>query len=379
MLLARVPPNLLVGEGATNYAVEKGMEIFPARKLVSQGANDRWLNWKRDLEIAHDRYIHGLTNPSGQDLRYAGNIAIHPQQMHTPNSSPTSQTSHFSQASPPRFARPLAESAADTPTLEGQTARHDYVGDVNQAFRSYERGPSVHRRVTDARAASPLSSEHHRTSQTHSRAHGLPPMGAHSGIADDGMIHTIALDHAKWRSSAPSPDAIEPKKAKLSGALDGSSDDPDEDETAKSSRKRTKHRAFNVFAPLTPPFWHHDDEPREDSITDTVGAIVVDYTGKLAAGSSSGGIGMKHKGRAGPAALVGVGTTVVPVEPGDPDRVSVATVTSGTGEHMATTMAAHTCADRVYNCVRRRKGGGFEYASEDEALRSMIESDFMGK
>ncbi|KKY17966.1 putative asparaginase family protein [Phaeomoniella chlamydospora] len=114
----------------------------------------------------------------------------------------------------------------------------------------------------------------------------------------------------------------------------------------------------------------------EDQIIDTVGAIAIDGFGNIAAGSSSGGIGMKHRGRTGPAALVGIGTAVIPVDPEDPNRTCVATVTSGTGEHMATTMAASTCSERVYSCVRRR-GGGIEYATEEEAMRTMIEKEFM--
>ena len=117
---------------------------------------------------------------------------------------------------------------------------------------------------------------------------------------------------------------------------------------------------------------------KEDQIVDTVGAIAVDCFGNIAAGSSSGGIGMKHKGRTGPAALVGIGTAVIPVDLEDPERTAVATVTSGTGEHMATTMAAATCSERIYSRVRRKRGGGLEHATEEEAIQTMIENEFMG-
>lgn len=115
-----------------------------------------------------------------------------------------------------------------------------------------------------------------------------------------------------------------------------------------------------------------------DDITDTVGAIAVDCLGNIAAGSSSGGIGMKHKGRIGPAALVGVGTAVVPVDADDADRTSVATVTSGTGEHMATTMAASVCANRLYTGTRKNRQGGSESTDDDSAVKGFIERDFMG-
>ena len=120
-------------------------------------------------------------------------------------------------------------------------------------------------------------------------------------------------------------------------------------------------------------------DSRPDDITDTVGAIAVDCFGNIAAGSSSGGIGMKHKGRVGPAALVGIGTAVIPSEPEDKEKTSVGTVTSGTGEHMATTMAAGTCASRLYTSSRRTKKGGSESTDDDNAIRAFVERDFMGK
>lgn len=118
------------------------------------------------------------------------------------------------------------------------------------------------------------------------------------------------------------------------------------------------------------------DAKDQDRITDTVGAIAIDCFGRIAAGSSSGGIGMKHKGRCGPAALVGISTAVIPADPDDPDRASVATVTSGTGEHMATTAASQTAADRILSCTRKVKGQ-LEPCTEDEAMFSMIQNDFM--
>lgn len=116
----------------------------------------------------------------------------------------------------------------------------------------------------------------------------------------------------------------------------------------------------------------------DDLITDTVGAIAVDCLGNIAAGSSSGGIGMKHRGRIGPAALVNVGTAVIPIEVNDPKKTSVASVTSGTGEHMATTFAASLCASRIYTSTRRTKDGGLEPIDDDGAIRAFVERDFMG-
>ena len=122
-----------------------------------------------------------------------------------------------------------------------------------------------------------------------------------------------------------------------------------------------------------------NDMTRPDHITDTVGAIAVDCFGNIAAGSSSGGIGMKHKGRVGPAALVGIGSAVIPNEPEDKEKTSVGTVISGTGEHMATTMAAGTCASRLYTSSRRNRKGGTETTDDDNAIRGFVERDFMGR
>lgn len=120
-------------------------------------------------------------------------------------------------------------------------------------------------------------------------------------------------------------------------------------------------------------------EVDEDLITDTVGAIAIDLKGHIAAGSSSGGIGIKHRGRIGPAALVGIGTAVIPEDPDDHTGTSVAAVTSGTGEHMATSIASAKCAERLFECSRRGFGGhSVSELDEHALLEAFILDDFMG-
>lgn len=116
-----------------------------------------------------------------------------------------------------------------------------------------------------------------------------------------------------------------------------------------------------------------------DTITDTVGVIAVDMYGNIAAGSSSGGIGMKHPGRVGPAALIGIGTHVVPIDPTDPEKTTVAAVTSGTGEHIASTFAASTCALRLYYGQRMGRAGCFDNVSDEEAISAMLKKEFERK
>ena len=118
----------------------------------------------------------------------------------------------------------------------------------------------------------------------------------------------------------------------------------------------------------------------EDAVVDTVGAIAVDCYGNIAAGSSSGGIGMKHKGRVGPAALVGVGATVIPSPSKDKSKTTVAVVTSGTGEHMATTNASYTCAHALSRNTSYWESEEQMLSNDiddDSLLKNFIDIDFM--
>lgn len=164
------------------------------------------------------------------------------------------------------------------------------------------------------------------------------------------------------------------KRVKTSNFGRGKNADGDGDGDGVASLDGSPMRRFDVTELTAEP-----TAADQDMITDTIGAIAIDMFGNIAAGSSSGGIGMKHMGRTGPAALVGVGTAVVPRDGADEDCRTVAAVTSGTGEHMAATMAAQKCADRIYQ-GNRRGDGGYDEKEDDCAaiLQSFVEKDFMG-
>ncbi|PIG81116.1 asparginase [Aspergillus arachidicola] len=293
LTLQRVPPNFLVGQGATNFAWEQGLIVMPHDGLISEEAKGRWLRWQQDLEAAE------LKEAQQHPARYER----HKASVRRPVS--VNPTHLLSTPSSIRPASSLSSSLGDT-------------------------------RLRDSGSSSPFGSNDTLMP---------PPRARDTGYMDGTMSQT--------RKSSSVPGITSFEASHVFGR--------------------------NTDVETTPPSVATDIHyAKMDQISDTVGAIAVDSHGNIAAGSSSGGIGMKHSGRIGPAALVGIGTAVIPVDPNDPDQTCVATVTSGTGEHIATSMAASTCASRVYYNQRKCEDGSFEEVTEDEALRGMIASEFMG-
>ncbi|KAH7039844.1 nucleophile aminohydrolase [Microdochium trichocladiopsis] len=299
--LRRVPPNLLVGEGARDFATEHGMPLVPNSWLVSRDARDRYLKWEQDLKRAEASGISSSPPASGATTSST-----------TPNSG--EQDAH------PGAYRDHAKAVQTGVWNEGQVD-----------------SPSL----GSARGSQPTSSQ----------ASPLPSPGR-SSIGRPPRVITGNIDKSPEHSHGHLPAGNHGGDAACDlPTITSDSDEPLHVDTA--------------------------EEVAQDLITDTVGAIAIDQDGRIAAASSSGGIGMKHRGRVGPAALVGVGTSVIPQDDSDEEGVSVAAVTSGTGEHMATTMASQKCAERLYQWTRRGEGGA-DVAADDEAtiLDSFICEDF---
>lgn len=78
---------------------------------------------------------------------------------------------------------------------------------------------------------------------------------------------------------------------------------------------------------------------------DTVGAVCVDSNGVVAAGASSGGVSLKHEGRVGQAASFGSGVWAIMSRDGV--TPSIASCTSGCGEHLIRTQLAKNTAESL--------------------------------
>lgn len=321
-----MPPNLLVGDGAADFASENGFSVVPHEFLISEEARKRWQKWRIDLAaVAEARQDNGDDDDHSMAMPVQSRAASTASSNHTP----PSKTLPTPLSTIPTPTRPLAASAVDLPSeAMGSNAGH-----------------TPH----PARA---------RSSQTYGSAHDHDthwPASSASATLDEATD----MDFADI-SPVPSPAFIPTaKRPRLSSSVDGFDGD------------RQKDPLHEIASSL-----NTEPAKQEDNIVDTVGAIAIDGWGNIAGGSSSGGIGMKHKGRCGPAALVGVGTAVIPRDERDVNLSSVATVVSGTGEHMATTMAASAAAERIYYS-HRKIVGGYEGCTEDEALEGMINNEFI--
>lgn len=270
--VSRIAPNLLVGEGAADFAWNRGIVIVTNGSMITDSARSRWQVWCREAKE------HDEQNP------------------------------------PKHFQKP---------------------------------DPWVRRPVT------PMST----------RLARLAPAANDNAdaVAATGEVGTESADT---------------KNVKDGETVDGHPPRPTV-EDAEDTDRTIKAEAASLPGDSKPSAESKTPSHSVDNISDTVGAIAVDSYGHIAAGSSSGGVGMKHRGRVGPAALIGIGTHVIPVDPTDPEHTTVAAVTSGTGEQIATTFAASTCAQRVYYSQKMGNAGVFDEVTEEEALAATIQREFL--
>ncbi|KAK3906107.1 nucleophile aminohydrolase [Staphylotrichum tortipilum] len=345
--LRRVPPNILIGQGAKDFANEHGIKTVRNEFLVSRGAKDRYLRWCDELRRAETMKRSRSPYP---DKHWGVPKAPTPAAYATA-ANPSATNTQLRDHSSAILTGTWNEGQPDSPDSGSSTGAGN--GSSNGVAAEYP-----------DRAQTP--EPHHPPSSTAPQQPESP--SSQITAVDSAGLGRKSPDHA------PMPTPSADGSASCDDGKTDLEDDFDYYGTYGFDAAASIPETTGTTAPRAP---HAND--KMDVVTDTVGAIAIDLAGNIAAGSSSGGIGMKHSGRTGPAALVGIGTAVVPEDPDDDLATSVAAVTSGTGEHMAACLASSKCAERLFQNTRRGPGGR-DIPEDDEhaILESFILDDFMG-
>lgn len=359
MTLRRLPPNMLVGEGAKKFALEHGMAMVKNTDLISKNARDRFKKWCDDIRKAQARAVRPAPEKPPQ---------VFPRLEVTFSPFLISRNVNNPSLDPLRVSQPLASTKAS----KGLMRDHSSAvltgmwneGQPDSPSDSASPGAPKSDPVTPTKP-SPLSAP-----QNGSQTPTTPVMGLDTTRLIGDTDGSVKESRSKRRKTSSSK-----RVDGRDGVDDDSGDSWEWVDHAMAEKLFSQPSGRIDLTEMTA----EPDNADNDKVTDTIGAIAIDGQGNIAAGSSSGGIGMKHIGRVGPAALVGIGTAVLPCDEDDEDKRAVAAVTSGTGEHMATTLAAHKCAERLYHMTAAGEGGDDlqEVPDEGTVMGAFVTDDFM--
>jgi hypothetical protein len=190
----------------------------------------------------------------------------------------------------------------------------------------------------------------------------------HSRAACDRYRGQLGLPPIMWRENLDDP-PLTPSSPKVPSEWSGGSSPP------KRRRGIPDWLKKGVYPPNVP---QPADLPLDGStgVQDTVGVIVLDGSGNLACGASSGGPAMKDPGRIGPAAIPGAGAAIKQQPVGWRKTAVLAT---GSGEPILAMSSSSVAAERLFYLQTVDENLELRACPEDAVLPLYIRNEFQSK
>ena len=366
-------------------------KVFPSSRTTPwslPGARDRWLKWNSDLKTV-ERTSKSRTKDGSVAKQRGNNNQGKGGGKDVATVEQTKQVIAPSSQCPPAKAISSTKDNTSVVSISSDDTDNSAMIDPSGPPKSLHEA-STNALINSSQNVPTLATAHLQQDVEMSGVddrqvapgHGFRAVHVHdgSGADDDATIMefgaSLSTFPPTWLTASSSNVIGDEHLLALTGTVNPSN------ATGHTSPNTVEHNLMSEVPTTSNPMLDKlktDRIHRNDDITDTVGAIAIDCHGRIACGASSGGIGMKFRGRVGPAALVGVGASVIPSDPDDKSKACVAAVTSGTGEHMVTTQAAYVGAERLYRSQHKVKGGSLEPTEDHNVFPSFINAEFMGK
>ena len=361
--LNRLAPNLLSAEGAAEFAYDSGIPLFPHDKLISKRAKAAWRSWRRELDEL-DAPMPSQASRTGPDMRLRYDQLMNDNRLaHCIRQRGRRMDDDELDALYVDMGRSLSAERSETGNSDSGP---DLVSPRSPRGISALNNSTGNTPILDSLLDAARRPGEGNGGDCDSPASSPPPPFQELEMMDGRPVPNVPAAGSCSCTSRVDCKRCASKRQAAVGLQGRCLDHACEFRSLED----------DVVADTGHDATDGDDV---DDVSDTIGVIVVDMEGNMSCAASSGGLGLKMRGRVGPAALNGVGAYLIPPNPSDPSKSGVSCVASGTGEHMTTTLASGISAERVYHCKAKHTSGVLLPCSEEEVLRQFIDNEFLRK
>jgi len=317
--LGRVPPGFLVGEGARDWAIRHGIQTVNSEDLVSEKAAKLYKHYKKKLD--------------------AYKLSLEQNKRKKEDSSQLLSCKKLKTAQKLAISEHVRSNDGATKLVDGNSIDFDDTS-LPPVYKVVQTDMPNQRHFPipvseNSYPSSSLYGLHLAASQPHQLVHQQQSQQHHQH-----QQHLLQTQQPQPVRQPHQLQHLEHQQQQQQQRLQ-----LPQQQLQQQHSNSTVERVCNKFSQDIPDAKAIADY--DDKVHDTVGVVVLDRLGHVAASVSSGGIALKQSGRVGQASCYGCGCWAQRAL--NPNKSSVAVSTTGCGEHLVRTLLAKECGQGLAN------------------------------